>query len=155
VTADILSRIDSALAGDGTVNYGETGDSMRWQPGLVICDEGGPLSPIPAKVPQGLEWDDDDSAGPDDDTWGPFTVRLHFRVPHEGWNACVKAEARSADRMPEMARSMTRAYATMRGWYPRPASHCDECNPKGNPEPLAVNGHEYRRRQMNRRKRGR
>lgn len=128
----VLAKIDGALTEYGYIE--NDGGGMRWrpeepeEPERTVCED-----------------DEGDWPDPDGDTWGPFTVRVHFRVPGKGWNVCVKAEARSAREMPGMAASMRRTYAKTRGWYPRPASHCDDCNPRGNPGALAVNGHEYNR----------
>jgi len=142
-TDDILASIDGALTACGYIDFGETGSSMRWRP-----------EPPPEPERKTTDGQDDEEDWLDsDDTWGPFTVRLHFRVPHKGWNVCLKAEARSAEQMPVMVKSMRDAYRKMRGWYPRPASRCDECNPRGNPEPLAVDGRAYQRRLRNRRRR--
>lgn len=137
-TADVPATIDGALTEYGYIE--NDGGGMHWrpeEPERTVCED-----------------DEDDWPDSDGDVWGPFTVRLHFRVPGKGWNVCLKADARSAGKMPELAASMRKAYAT-RGRYPRPDSHCDDCNPAGNPGALAVNGREYQTRLRNRRKRER
>jgi hypothetical protein len=137
-TDSVLASIDGALTEYGYV--GNDGGGMRWRP----------------EEPEAIdaEWFDvDDWPDPGDDAWGPFTVRLHFREPGNGWNICLKAEARRADQMPGLARGIKAYYAERPGCYPRPASHCSDCNPRGNPGPLAVNGRAYQRRLRNRRRR--
>jgi hypothetical protein len=53
-------------------------------------------------------------------------------------------------------RAMTESFhALSAALMPREHRRCVTCHPGRKPKPLAVNGHEYRRRQLNRRKRGR
>jgi hypothetical protein len=139
MTADILAKIDGALTDYGYIDHGEVGSSMRWRPEPPEPEDGhdGECGPIP------------------DEARGSHVITLHFKVPRMGWNVHICAEARSADAVPRMTRNMKAMYGKRRGWYPRPVSHCEECNPRGNPGPLAVNGSEYQRRLRNRRKRGR
>lgn len=150
MTADVLASIDGALAAYGSVDYGETGDQMRWHPGRVICDDGRPLWPAPRKAPPALEWDGD---YPDDDRPG-FTVTAHYRT-RQGYNACVRVTVYSEAARIAAEAKMAKARHPYPGWFPRPASRCGDCNPRGNPEPLAVDGREYQRRLRDRRKRGR
>jgi hypothetical protein len=139
----VLASIDGALTACGYVGSGDAGSQMRWRP-------------EPPEEPEREPTGEAGEAGEDDD-WAPLrpslTVTAHFRVPGRGWDACVRAGARSAGQMPGLARDLKAAYARQPGWYPRPASHCGECNPRGNPEPLAVDGREYQRRIRNRRRR--
>lgn len=82
----------------------------------------------------------------------PVRVTAHFRV--DGWqDLCVRVTVYSEKEPEEVARRMARF--RQRGWSARPASHCGECNPAGNPGPLAVDGHDYQRRLKARRKRRR
>lgn len=143
-TDDVLASIDGALTACGSVDYGETGDSMRWHPGRVICDDGRPLWPAPRMVPPVLEWDDDDPPG--------FTVTAHYRTC-QGFNACVRATVYTEADRKATERKMAKARRPYPGWSPRPASRCSDCNPAGNPEPLAVDGRAYQRRIRNRRRR--
>lgn len=146
-TADVLASIDGALTAYGSADYGDTGDSMRWHPGRLICDDGRPLWPAPWKAPPVLEWDD----YPDDDRPG-FTVTAHYRTS-QGFNACVRATVYTETDRDATARKMAKALHPYPGWSPRPASRCGDCNPRGNPEPLAVDGGAYQRRLKNRRRR--
>ena len=150
-TDDVLADIDGALTACGTVDYGDTGDQMRWHPGRVICDDGRPLWPAPRKAPPALDWDDD---GPFDDDRPGFTVTAHYRTG-QGFNACVRATVYTEADRDATQRKMAKARHPYPGWSPRPASRCSDCNPAGNPEPLAVDGRAYQRRLRNRRKRGR
>jgi hypothetical protein len=143
-TDDVLKSIDSALAGDGTVCFGETGDSMRWLPGMVICHEGVASGPAPKKAAPVLEWDDDGRPG--------FTVTAHYRTGLS-YFACVRATVYTEADRDATERKMAKARHPYPGWSPRPASRCGDCNPRGNPEPLAVDGHDYTRRQRARRQR--
>jgi hypothetical protein len=133
MTADILAKIDGALTDYGYIDHGEVGSSMRWRP----------QPPEPEPEP---EWHDLDGL----EAWSPHAIALHYRVPRMGWDVHVRA-----DGAPMMVETLKATYGNRRGWYPRPASHCEERNPHGNPTPLAVDGSEYQRRLRNRRKRGR
>ena len=84
----------------------------------------------------------------------PF--RRWVEVKAEEWARGMQmlGEAMAAALTPVL-RSMTVAFHDL-GAALEPRRHrgrCWSCNPRGNPRPLAVNGHEYRRRQLNRRKR--
>jgi hypothetical protein len=137
VTADVLARIDGALTDYGYIDFGETGSSMRWRP-----------EPPPEPEDQGDE--EDGALIP---LRPGLMIAVHFRDTRHGWNICVRAEARRADQLPGLARDMKARYARQPGLHPRPASHCEECNPRGNPGPLAVDGRAYQRRIKSRRKR--
>lgn len=136
--ADVLASIDGALAAYGTVDYGDTGCSMRWRPEppvLVICGEGQPLWPLRAGL-----------------------------VPDADIGALVQAAASAAisltagmealaDGMAKAARAIhDLLHAALR---PHQHKRCLVCNPRRNPGKLAVDGHEYHRRQKARQKRKR
>jgi hypothetical protein len=145
--ADVLASIDGALAAYGTAGYGDTGSSMRWRPeppALVICDDGQPLQPLPRSGPSRQE------------PKPVFVVTRHYRIAG-GFLACVRAEVYTKAGQAAAAAKMKAARHPYPGWSPRPASRCEECNPHGNPGPLAVDGHEYtrRRKARQRRKHGR
>jgi hypothetical protein len=139
-TTDVLASIDGALTACGYIDSGEVGSSMRWRP----------EPPEPE-----LEWRDvDDLRAPgslDDDRPG-FTATAHYRT-RQGFNVCVRATVYSEAARAKAAAKMAKARHPCPGWFPRPASRCGDCNPRGNPGPLAVNGGEYQRRLRNRRKR--
>jgi hypothetical protein len=135
-TAGVLASIDGALAAYGTVDYGDTGSSMRWRPELpvlVICDDGEPLWPQQAA---GL---------PDGGICAP--VRVHG-------SAVIAVTASMDDFAGEVAKA---ARAIHHLWSVlRPRQHkrlCPKCNPHGNTRPLKAGGHEYQRRLRNRRRR--
>jgi hypothetical protein len=128
---DVLASIDGTLTACGYVESGEVGSSMRWRPE--------PPEPEPGQATLfGGE---------------AHEITLHYKVPGMGWDVHIRAEARSDDGVPGMTRNLKAAYGRRRGWYPRPASHCEECNPRGNLGPLAVDGREYQRRLKSRRRR--
>jgi hypothetical protein len=83
-----------------------------------------------------------------------YRVAVHYRTSG-GMTACIRAEVCCEADATAGARRMAAVRHPAPGWNPRPASQCEECNPKGNPPPLAVDGREYQRRLRNRRKRGR
>ncbi len=149
MTADVLAKIDGALAAYGSVDYGETGDSMRWHPRRVICDGGRPLWPAPRMAPPALGWDR--AERPDDDRPG-FLVTAHYQTS-QGYNACVRVTVYTESARKAAQAKMAKARHPYPGWSPRPASRCGDCNPHGNPEPLAVDGRAYQRRLRNRRRR--
>jgi hypothetical protein len=138
-TSEVLASIDGALAAYGTVDYGDTGDQMRWRPetpGLVICDDGQPL-PLARWSPPAVRTDVTEAG------IGRPDVLLRFAA---GWEA-FSVEVVNA------TRAIHDLYAVWRS--PQHKRRCRECNPRGNPPPLKVDGREYRRRIRNRRKRGR
>jgi hypothetical protein len=145
VTADVLASIDGALAAYGTVLRGDVGCSMRWRPGLVICDEGEALWPALRKAPRETRR----IRVPERPV---FTVTGHYRTRY-GIDACVRVTVHSEAARAEAERRMASARHPYPGWSPRPASQCSDCNPRGNPEPLAVDGRAYQRRLKNRRRR--
>jgi hypothetical protein len=143
VTPDVLASIDGALAAYGTVGYGDTGSSMRWRPeppGLVICDEGQPLQPLPRR-----------GTYPHEEK-PVFLVAGHYRISG-GFHACVRIEVYTCADQAATAAKVKANRHPYPGWSPRPASRCEECNPHGNPEPLAVDGHDYQRRRKARQRR--
>lgn len=138
---DVLASIDGALTDYGYIDHGEVGSSMRWRP------EPPPPEPEP-------EWHDLDDLYLLDGDRPEFTVTAHYRTS-AGFNACVRATVYSeADRVAGQAK-MAKVRHPYPGWSPRPASRCGDCNPHGNPGPLAVNGHEYNRRRKARQTRRR
>lgn len=140
VTDDVLASIDGALAAYGTVDYGDTGCSMRWRPEppvLVICGEGQALWPLRA----GLM--------PDAGTAPPEHAHRCTVI------AVTASMEQFADEMAKAVRAVHDLYAA---WRPRKHKRqCPKCNPAGNPRPLKAGGHEYQRRckARMRRKRGR
>jgi hypothetical protein len=131
-TAGVLAGIDGALAAYGTVDYGDTGDSMRWRPEtprLVICDDGRPL-PLARWSPPFAEADISQNAA-----WQTFTARME---------AFAAGMAKALLAIHDLHAAMDPC------WHKR---QCRECHPRGNPGALAVNGREHRRRFKNRRKR--
>ena len=89
-----------------------------------------------------------------DEGMEPF--RRWVEVKAEEWARGMQmlGEAMAAALTPVL-RSMTVAFHDL-GAALEPRRHrgrCRSCNPRGNPRPLAVNGHEYRRRQKNRQRR--
>lgn len=132
-TDSVLASIDGALTDYGYIDHG--GSAMRWRPG----------------PPEGE--DDPCAGGALVDVTALFTAAFHYRT-RDGYDVCARVVVYSEADRAEMARKTARS-AREAGWRLRPASHCEECNPRGNPGPLPVNGHEYHRRLRNRRKRGR
>jgi hypothetical protein len=134
-TDNVLASIDGALTDYGYIESGEVGSSMRWRP-------------EPPEAEPDPEWHNLDDLHFLDGDRPEFTVTAHYRTS-AGFNACVRATVYS-----EAARvAMAKVRHPYPGWSPRPASRCEECNPRGNPGPLAVNGSEYQRRIRNRRRR--
>jgi hypothetical protein len=130
MTADsVLARIDGALTDYGYID--REGGAMRWRP-------------EPPEEPE----DDGPSSG---DRPG-FTVAAHYRT-RQGFNACIRVTVYSEAARVAAERKMAKARHPYPGWSRRPASRCSDCNPKGNPEPLAVDGRAYQRRIKSRRKR--
>lgn len=129
---DVLKSIDGALTACGYIDFGETGSSMRWRP-------------EPPEDPQ------DDGPLEVADRPG-FTVTAHYRT-RQGFNACVRVTVYSEAARVAAERKMATARHPYPGWSRRPASRCSDCNPKGNPEPLAVDGRAYQRRLKSRRRR--
>ena len=116
--------------------------SMRWRPER------------PEPEPGAKWYDLDDLYAPcplDDDRPG-FLVAAHYRT-RQGFNACVRVTVRTEADRAATERKMAKNRHPYPGWSPRPASRCGDCNPHGNPGPLAVDGREYRRRQLARQKR--
>lgn len=129
VTDDVLASIDGALAAYGTVDYGDTGCSMRWRPEppvLVICDGGELLHPVRA----GLL--------PDGGTCAPLRAY---------GSAVIAVTASMEEFADEMAKAVRAVHDLFAAWRPRQHKRqCAKCNPRGNPRSLKADGHEYQRR---------
>ena len=166
-TETVLASIDDTLAGyDGAV-VRDGLDAMRWIPERVICDGGRPLEIKPAP-------------GLGDWTFGARTIipGLSYEMtassrcgyPRCDCPACeppgtmlgASATLVAYDELADFSAALHRVLKSLRGLSlllacaaPRPhqAARCRTCNPAGNPEPLAVDGREYRRRQKARQRR--
>ena len=144
-TSAVLARIDDTLAGsDGTVSR-EGGDAMRWSPGRVICDRGKPLR-IGRRPPVG-PW----AASLDPEqvsrAIAAFAgVAVSMQQAREALSAFARALSKSMERFGKSAHGLS---------HQRRHVRCRGCNPAGNPMPLAIDGREYHRRQLARRRRRR
>jgi hypothetical protein len=141
-TDSVLASIDGALTACGYIDHGGIGSSMRWRP----------EPPEPDPDPEWRDLDDLRAPGPLDDDRPGFLVTAHYRTA-QGFNVCVRATVYTEAARAATAAKMAKARHPCPGWYPRPASRCGDCNPHGNPGPLAVNGSEYSRRRKARRRR--
>lgn len=140
MTADVLASIDGALH-----DYQTSGDAMRWTADRVICDGGRPLriGRRPADILRdlGLAFSSEEAAA------SLATLGRQFQVLGQAMTDAYAPMIKSAL---EAAHAFDLAL--------RPALHrrqCARCRPAACAKPLCINGHEYRRRQRNRRKRRR
>ena len=127
MSEDILDMIDGTLR-----DYAVSGDAMRW-------------TPEPEPDPEGRD------AGPAVLTQVTVDVSGFVDGLRQVCEAIARFGAACAKgmRLPDLLAAL----CTGRHERSRDRARCPKCNPAGNPRPLAVNGHEYRRRQLNRRRR--
>jgi hypothetical protein len=132
VSGDILDAIDGALD-----DYATSKDAMRWVPPE---DQPEPLVPT-AMIPASINVDLSGfirGMQQLSEAMGSIVRDIAETMQPAGKFAWRLGHAIDADERPR--------------WHKR---RCRECNPRGNPLPLAVNGHEYARRRKARGKRNR
>lgn len=119
---------DILAAIDGSLRDYETSrDAMRWNPGLSEAREPAAVpAPDPLIIPPG---------------GGTFPVGADIFADVSGITEVFR-------RIAAMLEQFGHDHRTRRDRI-----RCRECHPQGNPGPLAVNGHEYRRRQRARARR--
>ena len=123
MSGDIIDTIDGALR-----DYETSNDAMRWQP-------------------------------PEDRTAEPPRVAVPAPIAIDMSRIDMSGFVRGIEQMGEaMGRALNDAFAPLRkltaavaviAHMQEPGSHghCRTCHPEQAPQPLAVNGHDYRRRQ--------
>jgi len=135
----ILARIDDTLAGcDGAVSVAGT-DAMRWAPERVICDGGKPLRIQSRRPASALLAGFSDEQMRETLALVGRQITAAFAVLAQSLRAAMPALLKIAHVVNHQRRHV----------------RCRACNPAGNPLPLAINGHEYHRRQLARRRRRR
>jgi hypothetical protein len=132
VSGDILDAIDGAL-----FDYATSKDAMRWQPPE---EQPEPLLPTPM-IPVNI---DIDLSG----------FMRGFEQLGEVMESLVRGFAEALKPVGKFVQRISHDIDAREHprWHKR---RCRTCNPRGNPRPLAVNGHEYRRRRKARMRRNR
>ena len=134
MTGDILASIDGALR-DCEVSR----DAMRWNPAL--SDARGAPRPVPEAWPAvHLEITADFSR------FAETMAQLGETIRQAAANMACTLGVTGIDSAALVTHLTHSRLARIR---------CRDCNPRGNPGPLAVNGHEYRRRSKARARRKR
>ena len=165
-TSAVLAAIDSALTANGTVSRDwSSPDAMHWSPDKpepVICHGARPLMPE--------RWS----------TWRHGTYSLRVTADTSEFLAQLEAVSRAVTQlaaawaaeivpgMQQAAKAMAAAIASIYDyswvdgtlhWHAADAPRrvlrrCRACHPEAFTEPLAIDGHAYRRRQRARQRRG-
>lgn len=126
---DILDVIDGALR-DNTVS----GDAMRWRP--------------EPEAPEAREDHADDGAA----VLASIDLSGFMEAMREAGEALLRF---GTTVWKALGQFLPLAPCVIGHERQRDRARCRRCNPKGNPRPLAVNGHEYTKRQRARRRRRR
>lgn len=160
MTDAVLDLIDDTLAEhDGSVSRDGL-DGMRWSPGRVICDSGQPLTPerrsawrhgtFSYSVTPGTRYELVTTG-----TRCEFRAAGHWTAPLAVWYEIVVPTMQHLIGVSMEFNQALELVHSLAAPLSRHRRRCPACNPRGNPEPLAINGREYRRRQLARQRRKR
>lgn len=84
-------------------------------------------------------------------SWPPPPITITVSVDTSEWSAALRLLLRQVTRLTRANKRLARAnkrFAHVAQDHPDSYSHCRACHPEQAPRPLAVDGHEYHRRQL-------